>query len=133
MVVPHTRLEASSNSLASGESSGSRPIDWRSSAAEIHNLVRGVAPPYPGAFTRARFRMAIPIDDVMVSRTSYQVFWRTDMLLGTRLTSALEWPVTPSSALTPGVTPSLCASCHYGTGAYQGVPGFSDARTTELS
>ncbi len=25
-------------------------IDWRRSAAEIHNLVRGVAPPYPGAF-----------------------------------------------------------------------------------
>jgi methionyl-tRNA formyltransferase len=25
-------------------------IDWRCSAAEIHNLVRGVAPPYPGAF-----------------------------------------------------------------------------------
>lgn len=25
-------------------------IDWRKSAAEIHNLVRGVAPPYPGAF-----------------------------------------------------------------------------------
>jgi len=33
---------------------GRRPedgrIDWRSSAADIHNLVRGVAPPYPGAF-----------------------------------------------------------------------------------
>ena len=27
-------------------------IDWSRSAAEIHNLVRGVAPPYPGAFTR---------------------------------------------------------------------------------
>ena len=25
-------------------------IDWELSAAEIHNLVRGVAPPYPGAF-----------------------------------------------------------------------------------
>lgn len=27
-------------------------IDWNRSAQEIHNLVRGVAPPYPGAFTR---------------------------------------------------------------------------------
>jgi methionyl-tRNA formyltransferase len=27
-------------------------IDWSKSAQEIHNLVRGVAPPYPGAFTR---------------------------------------------------------------------------------
>jgi hypothetical protein len=58
----------------------------------------------PGAFTRARFRLAIPIDDVMVSRSSYEVFWRTDMLLGTRLTSALEWPVTPSSMVRLGGT-----------------------------
>ena len=33
---------------------GRRPedgrIDWHMSAAEVHNLVRGVAPPYPGAF-----------------------------------------------------------------------------------
>lgn len=33
---------------------GRRPedgrIDWSKSAADIHNLVRGVAPPYPGAF-----------------------------------------------------------------------------------
>jgi len=33
---------------------GRRPedgrIDWRKSASEIHNLVRAVAPPYPGAF-----------------------------------------------------------------------------------
>jgi methionyl-tRNA formyltransferase len=26
-------------------------IDWTHSAAQIHNLVRGVAPPYPGAFS----------------------------------------------------------------------------------
>jgi methionyl-tRNA formyltransferase len=27
-------------------------IDWTQSAQEVHNLVRGVAPPYPGAFTQ---------------------------------------------------------------------------------
>ena len=27
-------------------------IDWGKSAREVHDLVRGVAPPYPGAFTR---------------------------------------------------------------------------------
>jgi methionyl-tRNA formyltransferase len=27
-------------------------IDWAKSAREVHNLVRGVAPPYPGAFAR---------------------------------------------------------------------------------
>ncbi len=45
---------------------GRRPedgrIDWDAGAAEIHNLVRGVAPPYPGAFCqvgkRARARAA---------------------------------------------------------------------------
>jgi methionyl-tRNA formyltransferase len=35
---------------------GRRPedgrIDWSNSAREIHNLVRAVAPPYPGAFTQ---------------------------------------------------------------------------------
>jgi methionyl-tRNA formyltransferase len=34
---------------------GRRPddgrIDWSKSALQVHNLVRGVAPPYPGAFT----------------------------------------------------------------------------------
>jgi len=27
-------------------------IDWSQSALEIHNLVRAVAPPYPGAMTQ---------------------------------------------------------------------------------
>jgi len=43
--------------LASGNYCGGRKpedgrIDWRLPAARIHNLVRGVAPPYPGAFIR---------------------------------------------------------------------------------
>jgi methionyl-tRNA formyltransferase len=43
--------------LAQGSYYGGRKpedgrIDWRLPAAFIHNLVRGVAPPYPGAFTR---------------------------------------------------------------------------------
>ena len=43
--------------LAQGSYYGGRKpedgrIDWRLPAARIHNLVRGVAPPYPGAFTR---------------------------------------------------------------------------------
>jgi methionyl-tRNA formyltransferase len=41
--------------LASGSYFGGRRpedgrIDWAQSAAAVHNLVRGVAPPYPGAF-----------------------------------------------------------------------------------
>lgn len=45
--------------LASGSYFGGRKpedgrIDWSLPAARIHNLVRGVAPPYPGAFTTLR-------------------------------------------------------------------------------
>ena len=43
------------NDLSQGSYFGGRRpedgrIDWRKSAREIHNLVRAVAPPYPGAF-----------------------------------------------------------------------------------
>jgi methionyl-tRNA formyltransferase len=49
------------NDLASGSYFGGRKaedgrIDWTKSAADIHNLVRAVAPPYPGAFTTAEGR-----------------------------------------------------------------------------
>jgi len=42
--------------LAAGSYFGGRKpedgrIDWSSTAGAVHNLVRGVAPPYPGAFT----------------------------------------------------------------------------------
>jgi hypothetical protein len=56
----------------------------------------------PGAFTRARYRVAIPIDKVLVARLAYQVFWRTDYLLGTRANGALEWPIGPTSLLRLG-------------------------------
>ena len=47
--------------LARGSYHGARRpedgrIDWSKSAAEIHNLVRAVAPPFPGAFTEDRGR-----------------------------------------------------------------------------
>ncbi len=42
--------------LAAGSYFGGRKpedgrIDWRDPAAHVHNLIRGVAPPYPGAFS----------------------------------------------------------------------------------
>jgi len=43
-----------------------------------------------GAFARARYRLAIPVGKVFLSRSSYSVFWRTDTHLGTRLDSSLE-------------------------------------------
>jgi methionyl-tRNA formyltransferase len=50
---------ATQQDLAQGNYFGGRKpedgrIDWARPAREIHNLVRGVAPPYPGAFTDVR-------------------------------------------------------------------------------
>jgi methionyl-tRNA formyltransferase len=50
------RAPALPNDLASGSYfSGRKPedgrIDWTQSAAQVYNLIRAVAPPYPGAFT----------------------------------------------------------------------------------
>jgi hypothetical protein len=56
----------------------------------------------PGAFSRVRYRLAVPIDDVMLARFSTQVFWRTDMHLGTRASSALDWPFGSSTMLRLG-------------------------------
>jgi hypothetical protein len=50
-----------------------------------------------GAFTRVRYRLAVPIEDRLLGRFSTQVFWRTDLHLGTRVTAGLEWPATASS------------------------------------
>jgi methionyl-tRNA formyltransferase len=52
------------NDLASGSYFGGRKpedgrIDWTASAAAIHNLVRAVAPPYPGATTTIDERAAV--------------------------------------------------------------------------
>jgi methionyl-tRNA formyltransferase len=50
-----------------GYFSGRKPedgrIDWRRTAGEVHNLVRAVAPPYPGAFEE------IAGDKITVTRT----------------------------------------------------------------
>jgi methionyl-tRNA formyltransferase len=48
------------NDLSQGSYFGARRpedgrIDWTKSAREIHNLVRAVAPPYPGAFTEGLY------------------------------------------------------------------------------
>jgi len=59
------------NDLAHGSYYGGRTpddgrIDWSKSAREIHNLVRAVAPPYPGAFT----------DDLKILKTKIEPLMR---------------------------------------------------------
>lgn len=46
-------------------------IDWRKSAREIHNLVRAVAPPYPGALTTLLGRPTRVLQTRVVSDTSW--------------------------------------------------------------
>ncbi|HEB86157.1 MAG TPA: formyltransferase [Gammaproteobacteria bacterium] len=45
-----TSLDLSAGSYFSGRRPEDGRIDWNKSAREIHNLIRAVAPPYPGAF-----------------------------------------------------------------------------------
>jgi methionyl-tRNA formyltransferase len=48
--APRVPQDLSRGSYFGGRKPEDGRIDWSRSAAEIHNLVRGVAPPYPGAF-----------------------------------------------------------------------------------
>ncbi len=50
--APHTPQVLARGSYFGGRRPEDGRIDWRQSAQAIHNLVRGVAPPYPGAFTQ---------------------------------------------------------------------------------
>jgi len=50
MAQPHEQ-DLSQGGYFRGRTSDDGRIDWSKGAREIHNLVRAVAPPYPGAFT----------------------------------------------------------------------------------
>lgn len=47
----HIPLDLSEGSYFGGRKPEDGRIDWSKGAQAIHNLIRGVAPPYPGAFT----------------------------------------------------------------------------------
>jgi methionyl-tRNA formyltransferase len=47
----HTPLNLTQGSYFGGRNAEDGRINWTDSAQQIHNLVRAVAPPYPGAFT----------------------------------------------------------------------------------
>jgi len=49
--APRVRQEDSQATVFGGRRPEHGRIDWRRSAREIHNLVRAVAPPWPGAFS----------------------------------------------------------------------------------
>ncbi len=49
--APRLRQDLAAGSYFGGRKPDDGTIDWSRDAATIHNLVRAVAPPYPGAFT----------------------------------------------------------------------------------
>ncbi len=49
--APRIVQDLSKGSYFGGRKPADGRIDWRQSARQIHNLVRAVAPPFPGAFT----------------------------------------------------------------------------------
>ena len=49
--APRTPQDLAQGGYFGGRKPADGRIDWRCSASAVHNLVRGVAPPYPGAFT----------------------------------------------------------------------------------
>jgi len=52
----HTALDLTQGSYFGGRKPEDGRIDWTQGAAQIHNLIRGVAPPYPGAFADVQGR-----------------------------------------------------------------------------
>ncbi len=58
--APHLMPDLKAGSYFGGRRPEDGRIDWQQSAAVIHNLIRAVAPPYPGAFSdtgRGRLRV----------------------------------------------------------------------------
>ena len=49
--APRIKQELARGSYFGGRKPEDGRIDWNNTAEAVHNLVRGVAPPYPGAFT----------------------------------------------------------------------------------
>ena len=56
--APRIKQDASASTYYGGRKPEDGTIDWSKSAIAIHNLVRAVAPPYPGAFTVLAGRQA---------------------------------------------------------------------------
>ncbi len=48
--APHLKPDLRQGSYFGGRKAEDGRIDWSRPAAEVHNLIRAVAPPYPGAF-----------------------------------------------------------------------------------
>jgi methionyl-tRNA formyltransferase len=75
--VPHQPNDLSQGSYFGGRKPSDGLIHWDQSAQQIHNLVRAVAPPYPGAFTNWQGQ------NMIVARSSLQGPFPAELDLGT--------------------------------------------------
>ena len=69
--APHVAQDLSRGGYFGGRKPEDGRIDWLRPAAEVHNLIRAVAPPYPGAFSdtaRGRLRVlgSLPAADLAI-------------------------------------------------------------------
>jgi len=96
--APHIAQDLRTGSYFAGRSARDGAIDWRRGAVAAHNLIRAVAPPYPGAYSEAEG-------------------------LSLRILRSLpaSLPALPQGDDTPGAAPALCwrnenvyALCHDG-------------------
>jgi methionyl-tRNA formyltransferase len=76
--VPHQLNDLSKGSYFGGRKPSDGLIHWDQSAQQIHNLVRAVAPPYPGAFTDWQGQTMI------VARSSLRGPFSAELDLGAR-------------------------------------------------
>ena len=74
--VPRTPNELQKGSYFGGRKPADGQIHWHQTAQQVHNLVRAVAPPYPGAFTDHQGTTMI------VARTSLKGLFPTSLNLG---------------------------------------------------
>ncbi len=67
-----THQDLAQGSYFSGRKPEDGRIDWRLGAQDIHNLVRGVAPPYPGAFAQLAATGGAPAPTLRILRSKME-------------------------------------------------------------
>lgn len=79
--APHIAQDLRSGSYFGGRTARDGAIDWRRGALAAHNLIRAVAPPYPGAYSEAeglslRILRSLPTDAFREATPALR--WRDD-------------------------------------------------------
>ncbi len=80
-----TPLDLARGSYFSGRKPEDGRIDWRQSAWQIHNLIRAVAPPYPGAFFTCQGKTVAVLgsryaDEAAVNPQRPVIYWQQGRL-----------------------------------------------------